>query len=115
MASREVTAGNDRILVTIGKPELFDPDGMEGFCCSFSVEPRGRKEYRYTGAADAVQALQLVTYMIGVDLEHLARSQRLSISREGIEGTGFPQSMPSKADVPVSRLRRCTSCIAHRL
>ncbi|MEM7041513.1 MAG: hypothetical protein AAF543_01750 [Pseudomonadota bacterium] len=75
----------------IGKSELFDPDGMEGFYCPFSIEFRGQKKCCYSGGADAVQALQLAVNMIGANLEHLARLHDLSMSWERLEGTGSPQ------------------------
>ncbi len=93
IASRELLAGRDRVFVTMGMPKPFDPDGMEGFYCPYSIEFRGQKKVRYAGGADAVQALQLAMNMIGADLGLLARQQNIRIFWDDERlGTGFPSN-----------------------
>ncbi len=69
IARRTFTFGHEDVMVTIGKPRPFDPEGHEGYYCPYSIEFRGSKKYRYSGGIDAVQAFQLVMKGISSDLE----------------------------------------------
>jgi hypothetical protein len=91
IAVRRLTAGNDEVIVTIGKPALFE-DGND-YYCPYAVDFMGKRKVKYAGGADAVQALQLAMEKIGVDLAHLKTPSSSPVTwMEDTPGdTGFPQ------------------------
>lgn len=90
IAQRTLTADNNAVVVTIGKPALYE-DGPD-YHCPYSIECFGEKKLSYAGGADAVQALQLAMKKIGVDLESLSRKRQVQISwfPDTPGETGFP-------------------------
>lgn len=90
IAKRTLMMGAEEVIVTIGKPQLFD-DG-EDYFCPYSIEYAGQKRVSYAGGMDAVQALQLAMKKVGTDLAHIARSQGIPISwlPDTPGDTGFP-------------------------
>lgn len=92
IATRLLSAGAERIVVTIGKPRPFE-DGND-YYCPFSIEHAGKRSISYAGGMDAVQALQLAMKKIGMDLEHIGRQRGLQISwvADTPGDTGFPSS-----------------------
>lgn len=57
IAQRTLTADKAPILVTIGKPLLYE--GGPDYYCPYSIECFGEKKLSYGAGADAIQALQL--------------------------------------------------------
>jgi len=90
VAQRELTAGTETVLVTIGKPTLFDDGG--DYYCPYSIEIGDKKKLSYAGGVDSVQAIQLAMKKIGVDLAHLGRKHNTPITwlPDTPDETGFP-------------------------
>ena len=90
IAVRKLKAGDEPIVVTIGRPEPFE--GGDDFYCPYSIEFLGKKKVSYAGGMDAVQALQLTMKKIGVDLSHLKTPPDKPATWLDEPGqTGFPQ------------------------
>jgi len=90
IAQRTLTADKASVVVTIGKPLLYE--GGPDYYCPYSIECLGEKKLSYAAGADAVQALQLAMKKIGVDLESLSRKRGVQISwfPDTPGDTGFP-------------------------
>lgn len=90
IADRKLVMGADEVVVTIGKPQLFD-DGQD-YYCPYSIEHAGQRKVSYAGGMDAVQALQLAMKKIGVDLGYLAKTRGVPIAwlPDTPGDTGFP-------------------------
>ena len=78
IAERTLVMGADEVIVTIGKPRLFN-DGADYFC-PYLIAHLDQKKMSYAGGVDAVQALQLAMKKIGVELAHLAKTQNVPIT-----------------------------------
>jgi hypothetical protein len=89
IAERILMMGAEKVVVTIGKPQLFDGD--EDYFCPYSIEYAGRKNVSYAGGMDAVQALQLTMKKISTDLACLAKSRCISVTwlQDTLGDTGF--------------------------
>lgn len=57
------------IYVVIGKPQQFS-DSTD-YYCPFQIKGIGSEKIKFAGGVDAVQAIQLVIKMIGIDLHVL--------------------------------------------
>lgn len=90
IADRRLSIGKEELVVTIGKPQLFE-DGAD-YYCPYAIEGAGKKEVGYAGGVDAVQALQLALKRIGVDLAQLAAKRGMPITwfPDTPGDTGFP-------------------------
>ncbi len=78
IAQRSLRAGNDLVVVTIGKPEFTDDEN--DYYCSYSIEFKGDKRLSYACGIDSIQAIQLVIKKIGSDLVGLSNKINLPIS-----------------------------------
>ena len=89
IASRKLTTDKGTVLVTIGKPSLFED--QEDYYCAYSIELNSDRKTSYAVGVDSVQALQLALKKIAVDLEFISRKNSLQISWfEDMPGeTGF--------------------------
>lgn len=76
------------LVVTIGKPKRF-PEGS-GYYCPYQIAGAGSERVQYTAGTDAIQSLQLVMQIIGVDLSAIARQFNGEIEWLGASDMGFP-------------------------
>ncbi|ANO52664.1 DUF6968 family protein [Woeseia oceani] len=90
IATRKLSVGSEAVVVTIGKPELFE-DGND-YYCPYAIDFLGKKKMSYAGGADAVQAIQLAMQKIGVDLAYLKTpsNERVTWMSDSPGETGFP-------------------------
>lgn len=88
---RKLTAGNDVVTVTIGKPALFE-DG-DDYYCPYAIEFLGKRKVSYAGGIDGIQAIQLAMNKIGVDLAYLKMPSNEPVTwmSDTPGDTGFPQ------------------------
>lgn len=88
--SLDVEGGVEAVSVLIGKPERIASG--TAYCCPYQLRGAGLEEsVKYAEGVDAVQALQLVMYMIGAHLSYLNEQcgGRLRWSNE--PDFGFPE------------------------
>jgi len=92
-ATRELTlSGRAKVTVAIGKPRKFR--GGIDYYCPFQITGMGDEKVRYTGGADAVQALQLALVLIGVQLQSSEEARAGKLSWDGGRRRGdfgFPE------------------------
>ena len=96
MVSRD--GRQEEIRIQIGRPQLFR--GTD-YSCAYQITGAGVSKVKYAVGTDAIQALQLVMPMIGVDLATLNAAFDSSIrwpSGEPLDGhLGFPITVEKTA------------------
>ena len=92
IAVRKLSSGDDEIVVTIGKPELFE-DGND-YQCPYTIDYLNKVKCGHASGVDAVQAIQLAMISIGAELKFLSTKYDNPISwfKDVLGDTGFPNS-----------------------
>ena len=92
IATRDLEFDGQPVRVSIGMPRP-EPGGMD-YMCPYEISgPLTKRVFRSIGI-DAVQALQLVMKMIGVELEVCAEAKTGRLTWLGESKLGFPVYAP---------------------